>query len=328
MKPSYRSSKLTHVLQYALGGNGKTLFITNITPSSHLYSETSNSLIYADRAQKIENIQAKINVQNNVLYIVIKQKDQEILELKKIVEDREKEIARLNERLNATSRKRHNEKFDNENVPNDDYLSTDSENEKGEANGFNVKKRLAKLMRQLKLKKSILTQKEEQKGEILNLFRSFISDIHTENSVMDDGKRLNESAVEKENSEKSFEHYLTNFDPIQQPSDITEQEKNVNEAIENYENQIFNLKAEKENMDKEIKELKFKLKEGNELLLNEEIKDLKTENEKQSKDLKEFKNKLSELYDEETKLKDMDRQIFMKVRSDLPKSPSKICSIL
>jgi hypothetical protein len=70
------------------------------------------------------------------------------------------------------------------------------------------------------------------------------------------------------------------------------------------------------------------LKEGNELLLNEEIKDLKTENEKLSKDLKECQNKLLTLYDEETKLKNMDRQIFMKVRSDLQKSPSKICSIL
>ena len=53
MKPSYRDSKLTHVLQSALGGDGKTLLITNITPSSHLYSETLNSLKYADRAQKI-----------------------------------------------------------------------------------------------------------------------------------------------------------------------------------------------------------------------------------------------------------------------------------
>jgi uncharacterized protein (DUF3084 family) len=148
--------------------------------------------------------------------------------------------------------------------------------------------------------------------------------------VVDEGTRLNEFEVEKENSEKSFEPDLTNFDPIQQASDITEQEKNVNEAIGNYENQILNLKAEKENVEKEIKELIIsnKLKEENELLLNEEIKDLKTENEKLSKDLKECQNKLLTLYDEETKLKNMDRQIFMKVRSDLQKSPPKICSIL
>jgi len=330
MRPSYRSSKLTHVLQSALGGNGKTLFITNITPSSHLYSETLNSLKYADRAQKIENIQAKINVQNNVLDTVMKQKEQEIQSLKKTVEEQAKEISRLNEMLNTTSRKRHNEKFDNENDPNGDYLSTDSENEKGEANAFNIKKRLAKLMRKFNLKKSILTQKEEQKEDILNLFRSFFSEIDTQSLVVDEGTRLNEFEVEKENSEKSFEPDLTNFDPIQQASDITEHEKNVNEAIENYENQILNLKAEKENVEKEIKELIIsnKLKEENELLLNEEIKDLKTENEKLSKDLKECQNKLLTLYDEETKLKNMDRQIFMKVRSDLQKSPPKICSIL
>jgi hypothetical protein len=334
MQPSYRSSKLTHVLQYAFGGNGQTLFITNITPSSHLYSETLNSLKYADRAQKIEKIQAKINVQNNVLDTVIKQKDQEIQALKKTVEDREKEIARLNEKLNKNSRKRQNQKIDNENDPNDDFISTDSENEKSEANASNIKKRLAKLMRKLHLKKSILTQKQGQKEDILNL----VGD-------------------EKENSEKIFEHYLTNCDPMQQESSFTEQEKNENEAIENYENEILILKAEKENMEKEIYELKLnakndtllskeinelkisnKLKEENEemkeneLLLNKEIKDLKTENKKLSKEneklLKEneeIRNELFTLYDDETELKNMERK---EVRSDWHKRPSKICSIM
>ena len=93
IKPPYRDSKLTHYLHHALGGNGKTLFITNITPSSHLYSETLNSLKYANKAQKIENIPAKINVQKKE--VVMKQIDQEIQELKKTVEDQAKVIARL-----------------------------------------------------------------------------------------------------------------------------------------------------------------------------------------------------------------------------------------
>jgi chromosome segregation ATPase len=330
MRPSYRSTKLTHVLQYALGGNGKTLFITNITPSSHLYSETLNSLTYANKAQKIEKIQAKINVQNNALDTVMKQKEQEIQSLKKTVEEQAKEISRLNDMLNKNSRKRQNQKIDNENDPNDDFISTDSENEKSEANASNIKKRLAKLNRKLHLKKSILTQKEGQKEDILNLIGDEI-----------------------ENPEKIFEHYLTNCDPMPQESSFTEQEKNENEAIKNYENEILILKAEKENMEKEIYELKLnakndtllskeinelkipnKLKEENELL-NEEIKDLKTENKKLSKEneklLKkneEFKNKLSELYGDETELKDMARQTVMKVRRDLHKSPSKTCSIM
>jgi myosin heavy subunit len=326
IKPPYRDSKLTHVLQSALGGNGKTLFITNITPSSHLYSETLNSLKYAKKAQKIENIQAKINVQKKE--VVVKQIDQEIQELKKTVEDLTKENAMLkseNERLNTTNRNRQNERFDNENDPNDDYLSKDSENEKSEPNS-DKKKRPTNLMRQLKLKKSILTQKEEQKEDILNLSRSS-KDIDTQSLVKDEGTSLNEFEIEKENFEKSFDDDLTNFDPLQQISGSTNQENNENETIKNYENEILNFKSEKENMEKEIKELKIlnKLKEENELFLNEEIKDLKTQKEKI---LKEYQYKLSTLYDEETKLKNMNRQIFMKFPSDLPESTPKICSIL
>jgi hypothetical protein len=210
MKPSYRSSKLTYVLQSALGGDGKTLFITNITPSSHLYSETLNSLKYADRAQKIENIQAKINVQNNVLDTVMKQKDQEIQALKKTVEDREKEIAKLNEKLNKNSR--HNEKFDNENDPNDDFISTDSENEEGQVNASNIKKRVAKLMRQLKLKKSILTQKEEQKKDILNLFR-FIEENYTQSEVNDRETKFKGLTKENEKLKQELKEFrMTQYD--------------------------------------------------------------------------------------------------------------------
>ena len=50
-----------------------------------------------------------------MLDTVMKQKDQEIQALKKTVEVRGKEIARLNEMLNKNSRKRHNQNFDNEN---------------------------------------------------------------------------------------------------------------------------------------------------------------------------------------------------------------------
>ena len=117
-----------------------------------------------------------------MLDTVIKQKDQEIQALKITFEDQLIEIARLNEVLNTTIRNRQNVRFDNENDPNDDYLSTDSENENDEANEFNIKKRIAKLMRKFNLKKSILTQKEEQKEDILNLFRSFIEEFDTQSA--------------------------------------------------------------------------------------------------------------------------------------------------
>ena len=51
----YRNSKLTHLLKDSLGGNSKTIFITTISPADLNYSETLNSLLYADRAKNIVN---------------------------------------------------------------------------------------------------------------------------------------------------------------------------------------------------------------------------------------------------------------------------------
>ncbi|XP_062588017.1 kinesin-like protein KIF12 isoform X4 [Saccostrea cucullata] len=50
----YRDSKLTKLLADSLGGNGVTLMIACVTPSSHHVHETINTLRYASRAKKIK----------------------------------------------------------------------------------------------------------------------------------------------------------------------------------------------------------------------------------------------------------------------------------
>jgi kinesin family protein 18/19 len=50
----YRDSKLTRLLKFSLGGNCKTVMIVCISPSSHHYDETLNTLKYADRAKQIK----------------------------------------------------------------------------------------------------------------------------------------------------------------------------------------------------------------------------------------------------------------------------------
>ncbi|KAH3680499.1 hypothetical protein WICMUC_000287 [Wickerhamomyces mucosus] len=50
----YRDSKLTRLLKFSLGGNCKTVMIVCISPSSHHYDETLNTLKYADRAKEIK----------------------------------------------------------------------------------------------------------------------------------------------------------------------------------------------------------------------------------------------------------------------------------
>jgi len=51
----YRDSKLTRLLQNALGGSSKTIMICAISPASSNYEETLSTLRYADRAKRIKN---------------------------------------------------------------------------------------------------------------------------------------------------------------------------------------------------------------------------------------------------------------------------------
>jgi len=52
----YRDSKLTRLLQQALGGSSKTIMICALSPSSVNAEETLSTLRYADRAKRIKNM--------------------------------------------------------------------------------------------------------------------------------------------------------------------------------------------------------------------------------------------------------------------------------
>ena len=56
----YRESKLTRMLQNALGGNSKTAMIAALSPASINYEETYSTLQYANQVKAIKN-QAKVN---------------------------------------------------------------------------------------------------------------------------------------------------------------------------------------------------------------------------------------------------------------------------
>lgn len=51
----YRDSKLTFILRDSLGGNSKTVFIANISPSMLNVGETLSTLEFAKRAKEIKN---------------------------------------------------------------------------------------------------------------------------------------------------------------------------------------------------------------------------------------------------------------------------------
>ena len=61
---AYRNSKLTRLLKDSIGGNCRTVMISNVSPSSLTYEDTYNTLRYADRAKKI-----KINLKKNIMSV-------------------------------------------------------------------------------------------------------------------------------------------------------------------------------------------------------------------------------------------------------------------
>jgi hypothetical protein len=62
----YRQSKLTRLLQDALGGNSQTLFLACVSPADSNASETLSTLHYANRARNIKNAPTK-NVDASVM---------------------------------------------------------------------------------------------------------------------------------------------------------------------------------------------------------------------------------------------------------------------
>lgn len=78
----YRDSKLTRLLKDSLGGNCKTVMISNVSPSTLSYEDTFNTLQYANRAKNI-----KTKVRANEINVV-----SHVTEYKSIIADLRKEV--------------------------------------------------------------------------------------------------------------------------------------------------------------------------------------------------------------------------------------------
>jgi len=89
----YRDSKLTRLLKDSLGGNCKTVMISNISPASSQFEETINTLKYSSRAKNI-----KYKVQPNKKMVSI-----HIAEYKSIIADLRNEIDVLKNQLHRGS---------------------------------------------------------------------------------------------------------------------------------------------------------------------------------------------------------------------------------
>ncbi|CAD8179404.1 unnamed protein product [Paramecium pentaurelia] len=89
----FRNSKLTRLLKDSLGGNCRTVMISNVTPSVSSFEETYNTLVYANRAKNIKTV-ANRNVllaQNHIsnYALLIQNLRQENEELKQLIQQQQ-----------------------------------------------------------------------------------------------------------------------------------------------------------------------------------------------------------------------------------------------
>ena len=76
----YKESRLTSILQDALGGNSKTIFLAAVSPADVDYEETLEALRYADRAKRVKN-KAVVNVDpTELLTNQLKEENKKLME--------------------------------------------------------------------------------------------------------------------------------------------------------------------------------------------------------------------------------------------------------
>ena len=98
----YRNSKLTYLLQDALGGNSRTMMVVTICPTENFVDETLFTLQFATRIRNISLGSAKKNVNNKNLEEALKTIKSELRDIKKrktLSDETVNELRRENKRL-------------------------------------------------------------------------------------------------------------------------------------------------------------------------------------------------------------------------------------
>ncbi|KAK0173881.1 hypothetical protein PV328_007022 [Microctonus aethiopoides] len=86
---NYRDSKLTRLLKDALGGNCRTVMIAHVSPAAIHREESKNTLMYADRANRVTN-----KVEQNVLDV-----NYHVSQYRDMIGDLKNEISRLRNKM-------------------------------------------------------------------------------------------------------------------------------------------------------------------------------------------------------------------------------------
>ena len=229
---NYRDSKLTRLLQTALGGNSKTTIICTIADDNNHYNETLNTLHFALKAKNVKTT-VKVNeilddknkmiLENNQLKSKIKMLQQLINEKK------EKEKNNINNNYNNNNEKNESFELNNNNNLNNNINNSSQKSYFLEFDNKSTSQQISVLEKEVSYLKQVLMN--NSKEERLSDLNSVNGDIYSVNSLyhnlMQSGKnnlnnkfnnslsamRLSESAMKQNNmfnSPFAPYHYCSN----------------------------------------------------------------------------------------------------------------------
>jgi len=119
----YRDSKLTYLLQDAVGGNSRTMMVVTVCPTDSSHDESVHALQFATRVRRIQIGAAQRNVTSKNLEETVKSLTAEMKKLSKSKENSESQLStlkkdntRIQERLQTISTQKQKSQSDNSNV--------------------------------------------------------------------------------------------------------------------------------------------------------------------------------------------------------------------
>ena len=267
---NYRDSKLTRLLQPALGGNSKTAIICTITDDAAHYSETMNTLHFGLKAKNVKTF-VKVNEvrDQNKFQIENEKLKNKVRELEYFIKTQQK-IAISNDNLTITNHKVEFSisKLQNEYCVKENNNNNELSNNKNESNESSIDKRKTKnvlntLEKEITLLRSYLMKqkgKEKQKEE---------EDYKTETNNEEENEESNEdddsSSIESEaicrnlmmssrkpnfkiglNSAKENKYQQLLMENEEMKYNLTSQENQFREVIKNKDNNINLLQKNQE----------------------------------------------------------------------------------
>ena len=280
----YRNSKLTKLLADSLGGNSKTLMIANIGPSDSNYSETLQTLKYANRAKQIKN-KPKINEDSKDALLRQKQDELKLLKL---------QIQRMGLHSNELSKN-----IDSLNLSYLKIENSASKKKKNKENFIDYKEKMEELKNEdqtIKREKNILQRKlEEQRNKLVNeekekkkliekynnMCNNIISKHDYEKDVRDAEKELDKLKKDKTYQKKFLQAKELLQNKKEEVNKINQNTKKVQEIINKISSQIIfyrekinqikqNQNSIKQTMSSKIKSLISKI-ENNRMILKKQL---------------------------------------------------------